>query len=175
MEWARATLGIIGLHVNYWTDTHQNFHLQTFSVRSPTVGHWVRVKPRICTLSKWRVNITSSSFHLIYPNFSARGYVGRILFTMAPQPPWAAAFTLSRIHDHTQRRTTLGRTPLDEWSTRRIDFYLTTHNTHNRQTFMPPAVFEPTISADERPQTPALGYAATGIGLEGFEHVIVNK
>jgi len=26
--------------------------------------------------------------------------------------------------DHTQRRTTVGRTPLDEWSARRRDFYL---------------------------------------------------
>ena len=40
--------------------------------------------------------------------------------------------------DHTQRRATVGRTPLDEWSIRRTDLYLTTHNTHNRQTSMPP-------------------------------------
>ena len=40
--------------------------------------------------------------------------------------------------DHTQRRTTIGRTPLDEWSARRRDLYLTTHNTHNRQISMPP-------------------------------------
>ena len=40
--------------------------------------------------------------------------------------------------DHTQRRTRVGRTPLDEWSARRRDLYLTTHNTHNRQTSMPP-------------------------------------
>ena len=33
--------------------------------------------------------------------------------------------------DHT-RRSTVGRTPLDEWSARRRDFYLTTHDTHNR-------------------------------------------
>ena len=31
--------------------------------------------------------------------------------------------------DHTQRRTTVGRTPLDEWSARRRDLYLTTHDT----------------------------------------------
>jgi len=35
--------------------------------------------------------------------------------------------------DHTQRRTTVGRTPLDEWSARRRDLYLTTHDTRNRQ------------------------------------------
>ena len=55
--------------------------------------------------------------------------------------------------DHTQRRTTVGRTPLDEWSARRWDLYLTTHDTHNRQISMPPVGFEPKISAGERPYT----------------------
>ena len=68
------------------------------------------------------------------------------------------------ILDHTQRRTTVGRTPLEEWSARRRDLYLTTHNTHNRQTSMPPVGFELTISAGERPQTYALDCAATGTG-----------
>ena len=66
--------------------------------------------------------------------------------------------------DHTQQRTTFGRTPLDEWSARRRDLYLITHNTHNRQTFMPPVGFEPTISAGQRSQTYALDRAATGAG-----------
>jgi hypothetical protein len=39
--------------------------------------------------------------------------------------------------DHTDRHTTVGRTPLDEGSARRRGLYLTTHNTHNRQTSMP--------------------------------------
>jgi hypothetical protein len=64
------------------------------------------------------------------------------------------------------RRSTLGRTPLDEGSARRRDLYLTTHNTHKRQTSMPPAGFEPTIPASERPQTQALDCAATGIGVQ---------
>jgi hypothetical protein len=34
-------------------------------------------------------------------------------------------------------RLTLGRTPLDKWSARRRDLYLTTHNTHKRETSMP--------------------------------------
>jgi len=42
------------------------------------------------------------------------------------------------------------RTPLDEWSTRHTDLYLTTHNTYKRQIAMPPARFEPTIPASER-------------------------
>ena len=54
--------------------------------------------------------------------------------------------------DHTQRRSTVVRTPLDEWSARRRDLYLTTHDTHNRQISMPPVGFEPTISAGVRPQ-----------------------
>jgi len=50
---------------------------------------------------------------------------------------------------HSVTHTTLGKTPLDEWSARRRDLYLTTHNTHNRQTSMSPAGFEPTIPASE--------------------------
>jgi hypothetical protein len=37
-----------------------------------------------------------------------------------------------RFLDHTQLRTTVGMTPLDEWSARRRDLYLTTHNTQNK-------------------------------------------
>jgi hypothetical protein len=77
-----------------------------------------------------------------------------------PRPPH-----FSRLHDHTFfRHTTLGRTPLDEGSACRIDLYLTTHNTHKRQTSMPPVGFEPTILVSERPQTHALDRTAIGIG-----------
>jgi hypothetical protein len=75
-----------------------------------------------------------------------------------PGPPHCRGFTI------TLRHTTLRRTPLDEWSARCRDLYLTTHNTHKRQTSIPPGGFEPTIPASERPQTHALDRAATGIG-----------
>ena len=66
-------------------------------------------------------------------------------------PQWVlASFTRFVLLDHTQRHITVGRTPLDEWSARRRDLYLTTHNTHNRQTSMLPVGFEPTISAGKR-------------------------
>ena len=39
------------------------------------------------------------------------------------------ASSFLRFPYHTQRRITLGRTPLDEWSARRRDLYLTTHVT----------------------------------------------
>ena len=41
------------------------------------------------------------------------------------------------------RHTTLGSTPLDERSSPRRDHYPTTHNTHKRQTSMPPSGIEP--------------------------------
>ena len=46
----------------------------------------------------------------------------------------ALASSFSTFRYHTQRRVTVGRTPLDEWPIRRRDLYLTTHNTHNTRT-----------------------------------------
>ena len=61
------------------------------------------------------------------------------------------ASSRTRLLYHPQRRATVGRNPLNEWSVRRRDLYLTTHNTHNRQTSMPRVGLEPTIAAGERP------------------------
>jgi hypothetical protein len=85
------------------------------------------------------------------------------LWPCSPAPAMVSSFT--RFLDHIQRRATIGRTPLDEWSTRRRYLYLTTHNTHNRQTSMPPVGFERTIAAGERPSTYSLDRAATWTGI----------
>jgi len=77
-------------------------------------------------------------------------------------PHWSRVSSFTRFLDHTQRRITVGRTPLDEWSARRRDLYLTTNNTHNRQISMSLVGFEPTISAGERPQTHTLDRATLG-------------
>jgi hypothetical protein len=77
-------------------------------------------------------------------------------------PQWARASSFTRYLDHTQRRTAVGRTPLEEWSARRRDLCLTTHNTHNKKMSIPPVGFEPTIAAAERPQTHASDRAASG-------------
>ena len=61
-----------------------------------------------------------------------------------PRPPHFRRITI------TLRHTTLGRTPLDERSAKRRHLYLTTHNTHSRQTSMPPAGFEPAVSPGKR-------------------------
>ena len=47
--------------------------------------------------------------------------------------------------------TTIGRTPLDEWSARRRELCLKNHNSHNTL----PAGFEPEIPEIDRPQTHA--------------------
>ena len=86
-----------------------------------------------------------------------------IFFYVACSPIAGYGLILEVFRDHT-RHATFGRTPLDEWSARLRDLHLTTHNTHNRQTPMPLAGFEPTISAGERPQTYALDRAATATG-----------
>jgi len=57
---------------------------------------------------------------------------------------------------------------LEECPGQRIGLYLTTHNTHNRQTSKHPAAFEPAIPASERPQTHALDHAATGIASNSY-------
>ena len=48
--------------------------------------------------------------------------------TQQPSPQWARASSFTRFQGHTQRRTIIGRTPLDEWSALRRDLYLTTLN-----------------------------------------------
>ena len=47
---------------------------------------------------------------------------------------WARVSSFTRFLCHTQRRTTVGRTPLDEWSARRRDFYLKRKTLHSQQT-----------------------------------------
>ena len=78
---------------------------------------------------------------------------------LAGKLQWTRASSFTRFLDHTQQCTTVGRTP------RRRDLYLTTHNTHNCQIFVPPVRFEPTISAGEWPQAYALDRTATGTGV----------
>ena len=75
----------------------------------------------------------------------------------SPSRYWGFTITL--------RHTTLGRTTVDKWSTRRTDIHLTAHNTHRRKISTPAAAFEPAIPVRQRPQTCELRRAATGIGI----------
>jgi len=62
---------------------------------------------------------------------------------------------------------------INKWSIRRRDFYLTTHNTHKRQTPMLTAGFEPAIPVTERPQAHTLDRAANGI--DSIPNIQVNN
>jgi hypothetical protein len=55
-----------------------------------------------------------------------------LVFLWHCDPTRVMASSFLRFLNLTQRRTTVGRTPLDEWSARCRDLYLTTHNTHNK-------------------------------------------
>jgi hypothetical protein len=114
--------------------------------------------------SLWYINLVCGSIQLI-EIFYHNKIIIIIIFsvTAAQRGLWHPGHT--RILDNTQRRATVGRTPLHEWSARRSDLYLTTHNTHNRQTSMPLVGFEPMIAAGERPYTYALDRAATGTDI----------
>jgi len=63
---------------------------------------------------------------------SGNELVSRFLFSHGATA-LVAEDLLSVEDSFTLRHTTLGRTPLDERSTRRKDQYLTTNNTHKRQ------------------------------------------
>jgi len=51
----------------------------------------------------------------------------------APPPVNQGFLLIEDSRSHSSRHTILGRTPLDEWSARRVDIYLKTHKTHSRQ------------------------------------------
>ena len=82
-------------------------------------------------------------------------------FLLAHQLPLGQGLLIHEVHrlhththTHTQRRTTIGRTPLDEWQ-----------NASLKTDIHAPMGFEPTISTGEGPQTYALERAATGTGI----------
>ena len=85
-------------------------------------------------------------------------FSGRFCALTVVAEGYCCTLSLSVTHTHT-----IGRNPLDEGSARCRDLYLTTHNTHNRQTSIPPTGFEPAIPASERPQTRSLDRAASHI------------
>ena len=144
-------------------------------LQEPATGHYPKPYYPVLVISEYYFMtrlIQSSHLRLDFPNafsrFPTKHFCDCLYYPFFPLwrcgPTRARASSFLRFLDPTQRCITVGRTPLDEWSARRRDLYLTKHNTHNRQTSMPMVGFEPTIAAGERPQTYALDRAATGIG-----------
>ena len=92
-------------------------------------------------------HIHKKTFDQIYNKSNAKNeYIYIYFFILRNSPQWARASSFRSILDHTQRHTTFGRTPLDKWSARRRHLYLTTHNTHNKQTSMPLVRFFSSLS-----------------------------
>jgi hypothetical protein len=112
---------------------------------------------------KWiRLNSETLPCNFLMPTVGRLLYVGFMsFFSLRDSPQWARASSFTRFLDHTQRRTTVGRTPLDESSARSRDLYLTTHNTHDRR-LCPWWDSNPQC---ERPRTYTLECMATRTGL----------
>ena len=134
---------------SHWSDFHEISYLRIFqksvqkirvSLKSDKTNGYLRWRP-VYIYDNISLNSASP------PPGATQPIVG-VYFTALYR---TLASSRTRLLDHTQRRATVGRAPLNEWSVRRGDLYLTTHNTHNRQTTMPRVGFEPTIVAGERP------------------------
>ena len=96
------------------------FKSQTIPVWSYSLNCFTFTKKATSFQNSWTTKQLTTD-HLLF-----------FLWRCGPTRAMASSFT--KFLDHTQRRITVGRTSLDEWSARRRDFYLTAHNTHNRQT-----------------------------------------
>jgi hypothetical protein len=99
-------------------------------------------------------------------------HVGTFFLLWSCGPMRTMAYSFLMFLDHTKWNPTLIMIPLEEWSTRRRDLYLTTLTT---QPSIPLAGFEPTISARERPQTHALDRAATGTGWTSIYYKLIAQ
>ena len=130
------------VHLIIWPDTPSLFAYRSYADISTNV---VLITPtKRCMVTRFYAYSAGHSTRVSH-TFVHIGHcvMWRVIFFFLwrydPTRVMASSFT--RFLDHTKRRTTVGRTPLDEWSARRRDLYLTKHNTHNRQTSMPPVGF----------------------------------
>jgi len=157
----RADVASASVQVAACLATCLSLNLYIYSHMHTDIGY-TRTFRKLQIYSKWHQDY-SKSFKYIrllkYETHCTKYFLSCCHRALNFSPLWrcgptrARASSFTRFLDHTQRRTTVCRTPLDEWSARRRDLCLTRHNTHNRQTFIPAVWFEPTISAGEQRQT----------------------
>ena len=141
------------LYDNFGANQTITFGWYNFSVKSDNPGSQLF----LLFFITWR-----PSRHCHSVTRSDYNYKMFFLWLDSPSGPRPPVVEVSWSHSVTHA---LGRTLLDEWSARRRALYLRTHNTHKKQTSMPPVGFEPAIAPSERPQTYAVDRAATGIGI----------
>jgi hypothetical protein len=119
---------------------------------------WIGVKTKVASFKLTKYDLATTYLDTVV-SFSLKG----IFYSMARQPIVGQGLLIieaSRSYSCTPHSVGLLLTsgqPDAETDTYR------THNTHKRQTSMPPAGFESAIPVSERPQTHALDRAATGI------------
>ena len=78
--------------------------------------------PKSLQVSQIRPRLLPSIFSLSFYHSISKSLVCYITFFLwCCDPTRVMASSFLRFLDHTQRRTTVGRTPLDEWSARRRD------------------------------------------------------
>jgi hypothetical protein len=145
-----------------WTFFYEFFNKYNFKEFTPIILGSCLIQ------ATWNVSRGSGDDILLFNAYFSSPPPHGVTAPSGPGPPHYRGLTI------TLRHTTLGRAPLDEWSARRRDLYLTTHNTHKRQTSVPPAVFEPTVPASERPQTHVLERTATRIGKQYIYLIILR-
>ena len=146
-----------------WTDAHTDLNgLVRFGER------WKLISARVSSHSARAIPVVANDIEGWGGGWGISMFISFFL-VWRNSPQWARVSSFTRFLDHTQRRTTVSRTSLDELSARRRrDLYLTTHNTHNKQTSMPSVGFEPTISSGERPQL----YVLDRVKLERGERFV---
>jgi hypothetical protein len=101
-----------------------------------------------CRLRSWKINKTKRNWlpHQTGSDLThANVYTPLLLLLLlllfilgssaAQRGLWPPRFM--KFLDHTQRRATVIRTPLDKWSARRWDLYLTTHKAHTTKFHAP--------------------------------------
>jgi len=111
-----------------WSDTYF-IQLETYLSITPRIRHTDNRKLLLIRILLLSHSLIFFSF-LFYKNMVVN-YV--FLFSVGQ-----GLLNVEVSRSHSFRRSTIGRTSLDEWSVPRRDFYLTTHNTHKRQTSIPP-------------------------------------
>jgi hypothetical protein len=157
-------LGIcVGSRVKPWKRVRrwvcgQGFARRTFRVWSVHMRqHSVRnFVPLVCkyifsSLINLSNNLLAVKSKFVAPLDNSVLFVGVVLYLSHCGCRWLLFHLIFLFVTHT-----LGKAPLDQWSACDRGLYLHNTNKHRRQISMPPAWFEPAISAIERPQTDVL-------------------
>ena len=127
-------------------------HFSSYIVRVNATDSWLSLQFSFLskydsTASVWVSWVSDVNIYIYIYIYSSPGAAQPIVGVYFTSLYRALASSRTRLLDHIQRRATVCTTPLNELSVHRRDLYLTTHNTHNRQTSMPRVGFEPTIAA----------------------------